>query len=156
MSLFIDDRQNYMQLNIEVQKLLERVVIFVLDYEKKEQHYEISLSLVDNDEIKELNNRYRQINSPTDVLSFPLIDFKEDSLQMVTDDGEVPLGDIIISTQKAKEQAEEYGHSFERELSFLVVHGMLHLLGYDHKEHDYEKQMFDKQDKILLELNINR
>ena len=103
---------------------------------------EVSVSIVDNTEIRHLNRKYRGIDAPTDVLSFPM-------------DGYV-LGDIVISLEKAVEQAEEFGHSIERELGFLAAHGMLHLLGYDHKDEDSESEMFTAQEEILEAVGLGR
>ncbi|NLJ84737.1 MAG: rRNA maturation RNase YbeY [Halanaerobiaceae bacterium] len=103
---------------------------------------EISIALVDNEQIRDLNKMYRGIDEPTDVLSFPM-------------DDEI-WGDIIISTDKVISQAEEYGHSLERELGFLVVHGILHLLGYDHQTPEEEAVMRQKEEKILTELKLSR
>lgn len=116
---------------------------------------EVSVTLVDNDAIWELNREYRHVDRPTDVLSFPLWEPDED---WVIDEEEeyVPLGDIVISVPKAKEQALEYGHSFQRELGFLAVHGFLHLLGYDHETIEQEREMFQKQEEILNSLGLRR
>lgn len=104
---------------------------------------ELSITFCDNERIHELNRTYRGIDRKTDVLSFPM---EEEQL----------LGDIIISVPQAKDQAEEYGHSFERELYFLALHGFLHLLGYDHETETDEKVMFSKQERILSEMGIIR
>lgn len=111
---------------------------------------EFNVIFVDNNYIHNLNKTYRNIDRETDVITFAL----EDSIDIKLDHR--ILGDIYISIDKAKEQALEYGHSFFRELSFLTVHGMLHLLGYDHMNEDDEKVMFELQDTILKEANINR
>ena len=108
----------------------------------------ISVSLVDNKFIHEMNRDYRGIDRPTDVISFAFLD-NEDRQALYKGKEPVCLGDIYISVDKAKEQAEEYGHSLERELSFLFVHGLLHLLGYDHMSEEDEKVMFKLQDEIL-------
>ncbi len=107
--------------------------------------------IVDNEYIHKLNKEYRGIDRPTDVISFAL----EDSEDIKYDDFRL-LGDIYISLDKAKEQAEEYGHSFKREICFLAVHGLLHLLGYDHMEKDEEKIMFGRQELILNEAGITK
>ena len=107
--------------------------------------------IVDNEYIHKLNKEYRGIDRPTDVISFAL----EDSDDIKYEDFRL-LGDIYISIDKAKEQAEEYGHSFKREICFLAVHGLLHLLGYDHMEKEEEKIMFSKQELILNEAGITK
>ncbi len=108
---------------------------------------EVSVVFVDNEEIKKINNDYRGKDYPTDVISFAF-----DDSGFVS----VALGDIIISVDKAKEQAKAYNHSFRREMAFLYCHGLLHLLGYSHGDVESEKVMFDYQDKVLLELGIGR
>ena len=108
----------------------------------------ISVSLVDNEFIHKMNREYRWIDRPTDVISFAFLD-NEDREALYKSKEPVCLGDIYISVDKAKEQATEYGHSLKRELSFLFVHGLLHLLGYDHMTEEDEKVMFRLQDEIL-------
>ena len=108
--------------------------------------------IVDNDYIHELNKNYRNIDRETDVITFAL----EDEKDMVAPVGERVLGDIYISIDKAISQAEEYGHSLLRELSFLAVHGFYHLLGYDHMTEEEEKVMFSKQEEVLHECKIER
>ena len=108
----------------------------------------ISVSLIDNDFIHQLNKNYRHIDKPTDVISFAFLD-NEDRTKIYQNKEPVCLGDIYISIDKAKEQAEEYGHTLNRELSFLFVHGLLHLLGYDHMNKEDETIMFNLQDEIL-------
>lgn len=124
------------------------------------QNGEVVVTLVDNDRIHELNRYYRGIDQPTDVLSFAMNEQGEDEMEIFYDDDieDVPnmLGDIVISIPRAIEQAEDYGHTFARELGFLAVHGFLHLLGYDHNNEDEEKEMFAKQETILKQLNLLR
>ena len=109
----------------------------------------VSVTFVDNAFIHELNRDYRHIDRPTDVISFAFLDNQEDKMAQLAGKGLVVLGDIYISIDKAKEQAIEYGHPLKRELSFLFVHGLLHLLGYDHMTPEEEKVMFALQDEIL-------
>ena len=110
----------------------------------------VSVSLVDNKYIHRINKKYRHIDRPTDVISFAFLDDKNEK---ELKGGPINLGEIIISFEKAEEQANEYGHSLKREMVFLFVHGMLHLLGYDHMTEADEKEMFKLQDKILGGLN---
>lgn len=110
--------------------------------------YYIDVSIVDNDKIHEINKTYRGIDRPTDVISFAFYDDEEET---INEDAPNSLGSIIISYQKAEEQAKDYGHSLNREMSFLFVHGLLHLLGYDHMKKEDEEVMFALQDKILGE-----
>lgn len=135
-------------------KLIEKVIETSLKYENVKNDCEISVTIVDNDKIHKLNNKFRNIDRPTDVLSFPLIDFEKEG--MPPSDQKAYLGDIVISIDKAKEQAREYGHSLEREISFLTAHSMLHLLGYDHMVEDEEKIMFQKQREILDIMGVKR
>ena len=109
----------------------------------------VSVSLVDDKFIHQLNRDYRKIDRPTDVISFAFLDNEDDRDAQLHGQGIVCLGDIYISVDRAKAQAEEYGHSLNRELSFLFVHGILHLLGYDHMTPEEEKVMFALQDEIL-------
>jgi probable rRNA maturation factor len=159
MSVFIDNRQEKLPVDSQLEALAEKVVQKALEVEAEED-YEVSISFVDNEEIRELNRRYRDKNSATDVLSFPLLEFEQTDEDFSDEEEyiqeEQMLGDIVISLERAKEQAEEYGHSFEREVAFLLVHGVLHLLGMDHENEAEEKQMRQKQDHILSLLQIVR
>ena len=135
-------------------KLIEKVISEALRYEGVNDNTEVSVTIVDNEEIRKINNKFRNIDRATDVLSFTLIDFDNESLP---DDGsKIYLGDIIISIERAKEQAKEYGHSIDREIGFLTAHSMLHLLGYDHMVPEEEKEMFAKQEEILNNLGLRR
>lgn len=109
----------------------------------------LSVTFVDNEFIHKLNREYRNVNRPTDVISFAFLDGEDDRNLILNKKGPVSLGDIYISIDKAKEQAKEYGHPLRRELSFLFVHGLLHLLGYDHMSKEDEEVMFKLQDEIL-------
>ena len=109
----------------------------------------LSVTFVNNEFIHKLNRDYRQIDRPTDVISFAFLDDEKNREKILKSKGPVSLGDIYISVEKAEEQAKEYGHSIKRELSFLFVHGLLHLLGYDHMTEEDEKVMFKLQDEIL-------
>lgn len=114
----------------------------------------LSVILTNPQHIQELNNTYRKINRPTDVLSFPM--FEKEEIPNITGEIEEALGDIVISIEKVKEQAEEYGHSFERELAYMVVHGFYHLMGYDHIELVDRTEMRAKEETVLNKLNITR
>jgi len=152
-------------LSFDFEKTVNDVVIAALDYEGCPYESEVSVTLTDNEVIREVNRENRNIDSATDVLSFPMAfytvpgDF--DSLEEQDDvfnpeTGEYMLGDIMISTDKVKEQAEAYGHSERRELAFLVAHSMLHLMGYDHMNDDERLVMEKKQEEILQGLGITR
>ena len=114
----------------------------------------VSVSIVDNRYIHKINKKYRGIDRPTDVISFAFLDSENNYDKILFLPGPVVLGDIYISLDKAKEQAEEYGHSLHRELSFLFVHGLLHLLGYDHMNKEDEEKMFKLQEEILSEKGV--
>lgn len=162
MTVLIDNRQSYENIDKDTEDFIGKLVNAVLEYENCTDDFEVSISFVSNAEIKDLNREYRGIDSVTDVLSFPMLEFEEDYDDELEDDDEeyieeeLPLGDIVISVERADEQAKEYGHSFNRELAFLLVHGMLHLLGYDHEKEEEEIIMFQKQEEILDKLNIRR
>lgn len=138
--------------NEEIKELdiLNDLLEFALKKEKQE-HVIFNIIIVDNEYIHNLNKEYRNVDRPTDVISFAL----EDNGSMETAYGRI-LGDIYISIDKAREQAKEYGHSLKRELAFLSIHGLLHLLGYDHMEEEEEKVMFERQELILNEYGIKR
>ena len=154
-SIFITNTQSKMEYTPVLRGVIRRAVNAALKYEKTPFDAEISVTLTDNVGIHELNRDFRGIDRPTDVLSFPLFEggVPED-VASSDEEGEekrkVPLGDIVISMEKALEQATEYDHSFEREVAFLCVHSVLHLLGYDHeRSEEEEKDMFRRQDEIL-------
>lgn len=152
-------------LGINYKEIAEKVINYALDYEKCPYEAEISLTLTDNQGIHAVNKEFRQMDKPTDVLSFPLVeyeipgefDFLEDEDSCFNPEtGELMLGDILISLDKVLEQAKEYGHSITREYAFLIAHSMLHLMGYDHMEPLEAKVMENKQTEILNALEIFR
>ncbi|MBE6573945.1 MAG: rRNA maturation RNase YbeY [Ruminococcaceae bacterium] len=148
--IFIKNEQDKIDVTKELKKLIVTSIVAALKYEEFEDKCEVSVTLCDNEEIHELNRDYRGVDRPTDVLSFPIFD--EDDMG-----GKVVLGDIVLSLEKAQAQAQEYGHSFEREIAFLCVHSMLHLLGYDHEEGKAEEsEMFSRQEEILCNMGIAR
>lgn len=159
--LLIENNQEKVEITEELEKMIHEVCEKTLEYEGCDFNAQISVTIVDNKEIQKINKEFRDKDTATDVLSFPMLEFDEDGnaveCEFDYDDEEVMLGDIVISAERALEQAESFGHSLKRELAFLTVHSMLHLLGYDHvtSEQD-EKVMFAKQDEILKELGINR
>lgn len=147
------------KLQIPYEKIINDIIPAALDYEECPYEAEVNVLLTDNAAIQEINRDYRQIDAPTDVLSFPMVDFETESdFDHVEDHvedyfnpetGELILGDIIISVEKVIEQAEKYGHSQERELAFLIAHSMLHLCGYDHMDEAEREVMEGKQREIL-------
>ena len=149
--------------NIEEKQEYEQTIKKVLEACYKEEKIEnsnllITVTLTDLDTIQKINNEYRKIDKPTDVLSFPMFEKVEIDKKIAKQDFKYEdiLGDIIISIPRVEEQAKEYGHSFERELSYMVVHGFYHLMGYDHIKEEDKKQMRPKEEKILNGLKINR
>ena len=139
------------------EKIIKKVIETVLKEEKIIQDLEVYVTLTNNEQIHKVNLEQRKVDKATDVLSFPM--FERDEIYLLKEDSKKEpdiLGDIIISIEKVKEQAEEYGHSFERELAYLVTHGMLHLLGYDHMIEEEKKQMRKREEEILEILKITR
>lgn len=137
------------------------LLTFSADYLNLSPDCEISVTIVDNDEIQQINKEYRNKDYPTDVISFAMNDVVEDDPILEMDAGvEFPfsnlLGDLFVSIDKVKEQAKEYGHSEKRELAFLVVHGFLHLNGYDHHTQASEQEMFQLQEAILTDFGVER
>ncbi len=146
-------------LDIPYKDIITSAIEESMDYEGCPYEAEVNVLITDNEDIRQINKEFRNIDSPTDVLSFPMVDYESpsdfDHLEDMTNDyfnpetGELLLGDIVISVDKVKEQAEKYGHSETREMAFLVAHSMLHLFGYDHMEEDERLVMEQKQDEIL-------
>lgn len=144
--IFNETEENLEQ---ELSKLKELLVNVAKD--EGLENILFNVIIIDNSRIREINREYRNIDRETDVISFALEDDKTFNLEEIR-----VLGDIYISIDKTRSQAEEYGHSFKRELSFLAIHGFLHLLGYDHMEKDEEEVMFKKQEEVLSRYEINR
>jgi probable rRNA maturation factor len=156
MNLMIDFIDETNEVTEEQLETIEKLLNYAAKLENVDDNAEVSITFVDNETIQEINREYRSIDKPTDVISFALEEMGEDEVEIVGDDLPRVLGDIIISIPKAKEQAEEYGHSFMRELGFLAVHGFLHLLGYDHETPEDEKKMFTRQKEILEAYGLKR
>ncbi len=160
-SLIWENEQTKIEITDTLIKTLTACMEKTLEYENFSEPVEVSLTFTDNEKIHEINYETRGIDRPTDVLSFPLLETEEDGTLVIYDeditDGILPLGDIVISAEKAVAQAEEFGHSNLREFAFLAVHSMLHLLGYDHERGEAEeKEMFQKQEEVLSALDITR
>ncbi|MDF9760527.1 putative rRNA maturation factor [Peribacillus simplex] len=156
MILAIDLMDETNEVTEEAQRLVESILQFAAKKENIEKDTELSVTFVDNERIREINKEYRHKDSVTDVISFALEEMGEDEVEIVGVEMPRILGDIIISIERTKEQAEEYGHSFDRELGFLALHGFLHLLGFDHMNEEDEKEMFTKQKEILEEYGLSR
>ena len=156
MGVTIDFFDETKEIAAEHLETLQQLIYFAAKREGIEEEAEMSITFVDNARIQEINYEYRDKNQPTDVISFAMEELGEGEREIVGEDMPRILGDIIISIPKTKEQAEEYGHSFMRELGFLAVHGFLHLLGYDHMTEEDEAVMFTKQKEILDEYGLRR
>jgi len=152
MNILLSNHQDKVKISDELMALIRQGIVATLESEEIYEDVEVSLLLIDNKEIKHLNNEYRNVNEATDVLSFPMYDNLEEAL----DEDYLYLGDIVISGERAVEQAGDYGHSVEREVGYLTVHSVLHLLGYDHVDEDEKKIMREKEEAILERINLKR
>ena len=151
--------------DFDYKEVAKQVIDMALDMEEFPFESEVDITLTDDAAIQEINKKFRQLDKSTDVLSFPLIEYKSagDFSDLENQDdifnpetGEAMLGDIVISVEHVLKQAEEYGHSIKREYAFLIAHSMLHLMGYDHMTPPEAKVMEEKQENILNALNITR
>ena len=166
MTINVEDESGIGLPGVDTEETARRVIEAALDYEGCPYEAEVNLLLTDNKGIRVLNREHRQIDRPTDVLSFPMLTFEapadfaeaeEAELDCFNPEtGELVLGDIIISVEKAAEQAEKYGHSLEREYAFLIAHSMLHLMGYDHEVPEEAEVMEKRQAAVLESLHILR
>lgn len=165
--IYVDNRQKKLEVNDDFIEKLTKVIKFSLSEEEVYVPCEISLVFVDNKEIREINNNTRGINRETDVLSFPMLEYENKKVfkemyknykfsQIDFNGDELVLGDIVLSLEKALEQSIEFNHSYEREASYLVVHSVLHLLGYDHMEDEGKRIMRSREEEILNKLSITR
>ena len=152
---------------VDYETVIKAVIEEAVEFEQCPYETEVNVILTDNDAIRDINREYREIDTPTDVLSFPMITYDEPAdFEMIEaaeiedyfnpETGELVLGDIIISVEKVMAQAEEFGHSTKRELAFLVAHSMMHLFGYDHMTPEEAAVMEDKQNQVLININIPR
>lgn len=148
MELWIDNRQSIHPVDEALMEEVERAVKMALQLERNSLDYEVSVSFVTNEEIHELNRDYRGVDRPTDVLSFQMDE------EEVYGEMDVVLGDIVISMEKALEQAEDFGHSLTREVVYLTVHSMFHLMGYDHMNEEEKAEMRGKEKAVLKELGV--
>lgn len=165
--IYVDNRQEKIEVSEILIENLKEVIEFTLREEEVDVECEVSLLFVDNEEIREINNETRSIDRETDVLSFPMLEYQDKKVfkqlyknyefsQSDFDGNELVLGDIVLSLEKALEQSKEFNHSYEREASYLVVHSVLHLLGYDHMEEEDKVIMRSREEEILNKLNITR
>ena len=158
--IILENSQDKLPIEDGIKETIERVINKTLEVEGCDFSAQVSVTIVDADKIRSLNREMRNIDAVTDVLSFPMLEF-DGNREMIADDYDLDgdnlmLGDIVICAERAKEQAEEFGHSFLREMAFLTVHSMLHLLGYDHMDEEQEREMFARQEEILNILKITR
>lgn len=156
METMIINQQNKIEYNNVLQDVIIAVLNAAAEILKIPDNSEVSVLLVDNNSIKELNALYRNINEDTDVLSFAMNEFSEDEPEFINAEEINMLGDIVISLEKALFQSVEYEHKLSRELGFLVAHGILHLLGYDHEKPEEEEIMQKMQEKILTMVKLER
>lgn len=154
----IEISYNHVEKESEKEEIIRKVVETVLKLENIKHDVDVYITLTNNEEIHEINKIHRNVDRPTDVLSFPMYERNEIEELRFEKKDDIPemLGDIIISIPRIKEQAKEYGHSYERELAYLTTHGMLHLLGYDHMIDEEKVIMREHEEKVLKELNILR
>ena len=141
--IYFENVQDREAVTYGIKMLIRSAILSTLDYEGKEGHSEVSVTFTDNEGIRAINREYREKDAPTDVLSFPLFEEGADGTRM--------LGDIVISLEKCRAQAEEFGHSFERECAFLTVHSTLHLLGYDHVNSEEEDVDMRKRQTAIVD-----
>ena len=150
--VIITNHQKAVKIPTGLRMLIRRCCHAVLQLEKFNAFAEISITFVDNEEIRQLNNQYRGIDAATDVLSFPLGENGEYDTNLET--GAKMLGDVVISMEKAVEQAEAFGHSLQREVGYLTAHSVLHLLGYDHAENIEKVRMREKEELVMSQLGL--
>lgn len=167
MTILMENEQDK-EIEFDYEEVLSQVIDKALEKEKCPYECEVNLTFTDNEGIRNINREFRELDVPTDVLSFPMVDYiapadygileNEEAYAMYfnPESGELLLGDIVISVERAIEQAKNYGHSLKREICFLTAHSMLHLLGYDHMEDGERIVMEKKQEEILDELGIKR
>ncbi|MBC7075888.1 MAG: rRNA maturation RNase YbeY [Syntrophomonadaceae bacterium] len=156
MEAVILNRQDKIKYTAGLQEVVTGVVEAVADMEKLPANTELSIVFADNNFIQELNLSYRGENKPTDVLSFAMNEMTDGEPEFDFPDDVNMLGDIIISLEQARAQSEEYGHSLEREVGYLVAHGMLHLLGYNHETSEEKQKMRRREEQIMLEVKLGR
>ncbi|AGK97082.1 rRNA maturation RNase YbeY [Clostridium pasteurianum] len=165
--IFIDNRQDKIDFSSENEKTIKDIIDYSLKEEGVNMPYEISVILIDNREIEEINGEMRGIHKITDVLSFPMLEYPEGKVykqvygenkfeEIFLDEGMIVLGDIALSLEKAKAQSIEFDHSFIRECAYLTIHSVLHLMGYDHIKEEDKVVMRKREEEILNKFNINR
>ncbi|MBQ7901284.1 MAG: rRNA maturation RNase YbeY [Clostridia bacterium] len=158
--LYIENEQNLIDFDEKMNDLVSEVVKMTLECEGFNEACYVSVTVTDNERIHELNREFRNIDRATDVLSFPVLEFDENGNMIENSgdyyEGRLILGDIVLSAERALEQSRDFGHSFEREVGFLVCHSMLHLLGYDHETEDERAVMRRKEEYTLEKMGLTR
>ena len=152
MTVIITNEQDKIEFPADWEEKINKVAAICLQEEQIPEEAEVDLLFVDNEAIREMNREYRDKDSATDVLSFPMYEADEE----IDDEDEILFGDIVISLERAQEQCEEYGHSLEREVMYLLVHGLLHLAGYDHMEEEEKKEMRAREEELLAVIGAIR
>ena len=156
LKIYFENDQRKHSIKYKMQMLIRHTILETLEYEGMENDVEVSVTFVDDEGIRELNKKFRGLDKPTDVLSFPLLDYEGESEEPFFDELCHNLGDIVISLERAMAQANEFGHSFEREVAFLTAHSMLHLLGYDHElSEEDDADMRRRQNDIMDRLGLS-
>ena len=156
LKIYFENNQEKHSIHYKLKMLIRHTILETLDYEGMENDAEVSVTFVDDEGIRELNKKFRNMDKPTDVLSFPLLDYEGESEEPFFDELCHNLGDIVISLERAMAQANEFGHSFEREVAFLTAHSMLHLLGYDHElSAEDDADMRKRQNDIMERLGLS-
>lgn len=156
MPVMISNEQDKVPVSADLAGVIERVFAAALEQEDVDAQSEVSLTLTDDEGIRVLNRDYRRLDQPTDVLSFPLLEEFGDEPEVVGAPQDYLLGDIVISLERAVSQAADFGHSLQREVGFLFVHGLLHLLGYDHDTAEGEEDMRSREEATLQRLGLTR
>lgn len=165
--IYKDNRQNLLEVDEDLTNIIDEIIDYALKEEQVLIPYEVSVIYVDNESIREINEETRGIDKATDVLSFPMLDYDHKKVfkdcylgyefsQIDLNEGNLVLGDIVLSLERGKEQSEDFGHSFQREVCYLIIHSILHLLGYDHMEEDEKKVMRAREESILSKFEITR
>ena len=156
LKIYFENDQEKHSIHYKLKMLIRHTILETLEYEGMENDVEVSVTFVDDEGIRALNNKFRGLDKPTDVLSFPLLDYEGESEEPFFDELCHNLGDIVISLERAMAQANEFGHSFEREVAFLTAHSMLHLLGYDHEISEADDaDMRKRQNDIMERLGLS-
>lgn len=160
LELYIENEQDVIDFDEKLNKLVWDVVSMTLECEGFNKPCYVSVTVTDNESIHQINLEHRSIDRPTDVLSFPVLEFDSDGNAVENSgdyfDGRLILGDIVLSAERAEEQRIEFGHSYEREVGFLVCHSALHLLGYDHETEEERTVMREKEESTLAKLGLTR